>query len=135
MQNISFKEISVLTINWRSFSNMKNVVVLAVLLASMCLIQCTSSDSAEAVSCGGTTISFASEVKPIIDAKCATTTACHATGSKEGPGALTTYSQVFASRSQVSSSVSTGKMPQGSTLTADQKNKIVCWIQNGAANN
>lgn len=91
---------------------------------------------------GGTTVNcssvtnkaYAADVSPIIQSVCAAS-GCHANGSTNGPGALTTYTQVFNARTQIRSAVSSGLMPQGSTLSAAQKNSILCWIDSGAPNN
>lgn len=81
-----------------------------------------------------TTKSYAADVSPILQASC-NTTGCHASGSHEGPGALVTYQQVYNNRSDIRKSVANGSMPEGATLTAAEKNAIICWIDNGAANN
>ena len=91
---------------------------------------------------GGTTLNcdavtnkaFAADVSPLIQSTCAIS-GCHAAGSSNGPGALTSYTQVFNSRTSIRSAVSSGLMPQGSTLNASQKNSILCWIDSGAPNN
>lgn len=88
----------------------------------------------DSVSCTGTAKSFATDANPVIQATCATS-GCHSTGSSSGPGALVTYTQIFNSKSTIKSQVSSGAMPQGSTLTSAQKEAIVCWIDQGAPNN
>lgn len=77
---------------------------------------------------------FAADVNPIIQTVCAAA-GCHANGSSNGPGALTNYTEVFNARTQIRSAVSSGFMPQGSTLGTAQKNAILCWIDSGAPNN
>lgn len=77
---------------------------------------------------------FAADVNPIVQSVCAVS-GCHAAGSSNGPGALTNYNEVFANRTAIRTAVSTGRMPQGSTLSASQKNSITCWIDSGAPNN
>ncbi len=77
---------------------------------------------------------FATDVSPIIQTVCAAA-GCHAAGSANGPGALTNYTQVFNARTLIRSAVSSGAMPQGSTLSSTQKNSIICWIDSGAPNN
>ena len=77
---------------------------------------------------------FAANIDPIIQSTC-NVPSCHAAGSINGPGALTNYNQVFAARSQVRTAISSGQMPQGSTLSTAQKNSIICWIDGGAPNN
>lgn len=80
-----------------------------------------------------TSKAFAANVSPIIQASCALA-GCHATAGN-GPGALTTYSQISTNAGAIRSAVSSGRMPQGSTLSTAQKNSIICWIDSGAPNN
>ncbi len=77
---------------------------------------------------------FAADVNPILQATC-NIAGCHAAGSFNGPGALTDYTQIFNARVVIRSAVAAGRMPQGSSLTAGQKNSILCWIDSGAPNN
>jgi hypothetical protein len=84
--------------------------------------------------CPATSPSFSAQVKPLILSACATV-GCHESGSSQGAGPLTTYSQVKNSAEQVRVSVANGSMPRGSTLSAAQKNQILCWIDSGANNN
>jgi hypothetical protein len=84
--------------------------------------------------CSGPAKSFASDVSPVISSNCATS-GCHAAGSTNGPGPLTNYSEINASKSRIRTAVSTGVMPKNGKLSDDQKNKIICWIDAGAANN
>ncbi|MFZ9386659.1 MAG: hypothetical protein ACO25B_02155 [Chitinophagaceae bacterium] len=77
---------------------------------------------------------FAADVNPIIQTVCAVA-GCHASGSGNGPGALTNYTQIFNARARIRSAVSSGSMPQGSALSSTQKNSIICWIDSGAPNN
>ena len=79
--------------------------------------------------------SFATDVSPVIQSYCATNSGCHASGSTHGPGPLTTYSQIYSARSDIRTAVANGSMPQTGTLSNDQKNAIICWIDSGAPNN
>ena len=81
------------------------------------------------------TYSFATQVNPIIQASCSNGVGCHGAGSSNGPGALTTYSQIQAASAQIQSSVTAGRMPLGSSLSSSQLQTINCWISNGALNN
>ena len=83
--------------------------------------------------CTGTK-SYATDVSPIISSVCASS-GCHDASSVNGPGPLTNYQQVFNARALIRSAVASGLMPQNSTLPSDQKNAILCWIDNGALNN
>jgi hypothetical protein len=87
-----------------------------------------------AVDCSVVAKSFSTNVQPITSSRCAIP-GCHAAGSTNGPGELTTYQQIFNARAQIRPAVSSGLMPQGSTLTQAQINTIVCWIDSGAPNN
>lgn len=78
--------------------------------------------------------SFVTDVSPIIQAVCAAS-GCHDASSVNGPGALTTYQQVFNAKTNIRSAVSSGLMPKTGTLSATQKNAIICWIDQGANNN
>jgi hypothetical protein len=80
------------------------------------------------------TKSFATDVNPIFQNTCAIA-GCHAAGSFNGPGALTTYSQIFNNRAIIRSAVASGTMPKTGSLSTDQKNSLLCWIDSGAPNN
>lgn len=82
-----------------------------------------------------TSKSFATDVMPVIQSTCAINSTCHASGSTEGVGALTNYTQVFTSRFSIRDAVITGRMPRTGSLSNAQKNAIICWIDAGAANN
>ena len=83
--------------------------------------------------CDGTK-SFTSDVLPIFQSSCAIS-GCHATGSVNGPGALTSYQQIFNNRTAIRSAVASGTMPKTGSLSPAQKNTILCWIDAGAASN
>ncbi|MBS1665888.1 MAG: hypothetical protein JST58_00775 [Bacteroidetes bacterium] len=79
--------------------------------------------------------SFAVYINPMIQTSCANGSGCHGAGSSSGPGALTTYSQIKANATAIQASVSAGRMPLGSPLSASQIQSITCWVNNGALNN
>jgi len=85
--------------------------------------------------CSGPAKSFVTDVSPVFQTSCAINSGCHATGSGNGPGPLLNYSQIFNARADIRSAVASGHMPLNATLTASQKNAILCWIDNGAPNN
>ncbi len=84
--------------------------------------------------CNGAAIQFSANVAPIISSSCAVSS-CHAAGSSNGPGPLTTYAQINAAKVQIRAAIISGSMPKSGTLTAAQKNSIICWIDAGALNN
>lgn len=77
---------------------------------------------------------FAAHVNPIIQSTCAVA-GCHASGSTNGPGQLTNYTEIFSARTNIRSAVASGLMPQTGSLSTAQKNSILCWIDSGAPNN
>ncbi len=70
------------------------------------------------------TKSYSVDVKPLMQSYCVS---CHSSYS--------TYSTVKSSASSIRSSIMNGSMPKGTSITDDQKNKIVCWIDAGSPNN
>lgn len=85
-------------------------------------------------SCDGVNASFAANVSVIIQTNCALS-GCHADGSTNGPGALTSYDKIRNAAVDIKSAVVTRLMPQGSSLTPTQIKTISCWVDGGASNN
>lgn len=113
-----------------------SVTVLTLSLTTM-ILSCSKSGSRSSnftPDCS-TSKSFATDVLPVIQSTCATNTSCHASGSIEGVGALTNYSQVFTSRFSIRDAISSGRMPKTGSLSNAQKSAIICWIDAGASNN
>lgn len=113
-------------------------LLLIIMVAAIVFVGCKKSRDSSSVAsdvCGSTPKTFSGDVSPIIQSSCATGSGCHGAGSSNGPGALTSYAQVFAARTAISSAVSSGLMPKNAPLGTVQKNAIICWINNGAPNN
>lgn len=85
-------------------------------------------------SCDGVNTSFAANVLPIIQTNCAITS-CHAAGSTNGPGPLTTYAQIKNVAVEIKSAVVSRFMPKDGSLTTSQIKTISCWVDAGAPNN
>jgi hypothetical protein len=120
---------------------MKKLLSLAtcIVLMVVLLIACkkdSENDNTEptTVDCSTVNTSFSASVSPLIMTSCAKS-GCHATGSSNGPGALTTYTQIFNQRDRIRAAVASGQMPQDATFTAKQKATITCWIDAGAPQN
>jgi len=92
-------------------------------------------DSSSKIDCSGPAKSFSADVKPIMQLSCAFDSDCHGSSSNSGPGSLVNYSEIFTARSSIRSVVLSGTMPKGGSLTASEKNAIICWIDNAAPNN
>ena len=86
-------------------------------------------------SCAGITPKFAADVQPILTSLCATNSNCHAVGSANSAGPLTTYNEVNAKKSNIRSQILSGAMPQSGTISQAQINAFICWIDSGAPNN
>lgn len=117
-------------------------VLSGIALSILLFNSCSKSTSSNGGNTGGgitvncaliTNKSFAADVNPIIQSVC-NMSGCHAAGSTNGPGPLTTYTEVFNARTRVRSAIASGIMPQGTTLTTAQKSSIICWIDGGAPN-
>lgn len=99
------------------------------------IISCSKGGNGDdPVDCSTVAKTWSANVSPIIQTFCNQQT-CHDVASVNGPGPLTNYSQVFNARSDIRIQISTGLMPQNATLTAAQRNAIICWIDSGAPNN
>jgi uncharacterized membrane protein len=97
---------------------------------------CSYKDSSDDISCNGVEISFAETILPIITTSCSTNnSSCHTASSKQGPGGLTNYAQVYAARTEILIAVSNGSMPMNAKLSNEERTNIICWIKNGALNN
>jgi hypothetical protein len=84
--------------------------------------------------CANIAKAFAANASPLFQTYC-NQSGCHNAGSSNGPGPLTNYTQIFNARTAIRAAVQSGIMPKNTTLTAAQKNTIICWIDSGAPNN
>ena len=109
--------------------------ILLIVIVSGLLFACGKNPDTTSVDCSGPIKSFASDVRPVIQASCATGSNCHGTGSGNGPGPLLNFTQLFNARSDTRSVVLSGHMPLNGTLSATEKSAIICWIDNGAIDN
>jgi hypothetical protein len=115
-------------------------IITCILITIVISISCTKDGSGSGGGSGNldcSTVSnkdFAATVNPIIQNSC-NIISCHASGSFNGPGAITNYNEVFANRTAIRSAVASGQMPKSGSLTTAQKNSILCWIDSGAPNN
>ena len=111
-------------------------ILLVVVLANACKKDNTDDKGSDTgtVDCGTITTTFSGTVSPLMGTSCAKS-GCHNSGSTNGPGALTTYTQIFNAKSQIRTAVASGSMPRDASFTAAQKATITCWIDAGAPNN
>ncbi|NVO04250.1 MAG: hypothetical protein HXX09_16275 [Bacteroidetes bacterium] len=106
---------------------MKTKVIMAIVIVAFmagCKKNSTTDNSSYTPSCSGATKSWITDVKPLMDSYCVN---CHSSYGS--------YSSVSNSKTNIRSRIVSGSMPQSGSLSTDQKDKIVCWIDNGAPNN
>ena len=91
--------------------------------------------------CTTTAVSYSATIDPIIQSNCATSKACHKAGTTNAD--YSTYAG-FAAKADpplgngaLRERVIAGPnwMPDGNPLPDSLKNKIDCWLRNGAPNN
>ncbi|MGZ8553330.1 MAG: hypothetical protein ACXWV8_07990 [Chitinophagaceae bacterium] len=108
---------------------------LLIRILSFLLLSCSKSKpEKDSPACNEIAKTFTTNVNPIIQTYC-NQPSCHTSGSVNGPGPLTNYTQVFNARSVIRNAIQSGLMPQNATLTTAQRNTIICWIDNGAPDN
>jgi len=77
-------------------------------------------------------ISYAASVQGIITSNCAIS-GCHVAGT--GRTNFTDFDVIVARAADIKSRTQSGNMPLGGTLTQDEKDRIACWVDDGAPNN
>ena len=78
--------------------------------------------------------SYASDVRPIINARCTT---CHSPGGQEASRDFTTYGGVFQQRQAVLTQAYSCRMPPAGNAqpTTQERQTLVAWLVCGAPNN
>lgn len=81
-----------------------------------------------------TGISYAADIKPIIEASCAVS-GCHVSGGA-APFSLLNVSSAQEHAAAIKTATANGSMPKtGTPLTQAQKDRIACWVDDGAPAN
>jgi hypothetical protein len=123
----------------------KIILLIALMVIAVCIFTaCSKGDSTNnanspgggiTFSCNGITPKFSTDVQPILNTVCSINSNCHAGGSVNSGGSLTTFAEVNAKKSNIRAQILSGAMPQTGTITQAQINAFICWIDNGAPNN
>jgi hypothetical protein len=118
---------------------MKRTYLTCIIMLAMAVYNnsCSKSNDNNGTSIDCSSISnkaFAADVNPIIQSTC-NVVSCHNTGSSNGVGAITNYTEAFTNRAKIRTAIANGSMPQGTSLTTAQRNSIICWVDSGAPNN
>jgi len=122
---------------------MKRKIVLpgSILFACLLVVVACSKKSSSDGGGGGTDVcsavsaKFTADLLPLMQTKCSFNSSCHGTGSVNSGGVLVTYAQISAKSASIKSQVAASLMPQTGSITAAQKNVIICWVNSGALNN
>lgn len=105
---------------------MKKILLLSSAFVTILIIVTTQSCKKKTFSpsCSGGTPSYNSAVKALIQSKCVS---CHSS--------YATYTGISSDVSRIRATIIDGSMPKNGSLTDDEKNKIICWIDGGNPNN
>lgn len=90
-------------------------------LVALALAGCGGTSS---VDCSTNPDTYASYGQTFIDSQCRT---CHQHSSQYG-----TQAAVQASLTRIESEISSGKMPEGTTLSTAEKSRVLAWLGCGA---
>lgn len=96
---------------------------------------CGKKDEYKDLNCSTINAKYNADITPIINANCLSSS-CHGAGSANGD--YTTYAgiKMKADNGSLSTRILYDKsMPPNGELSLDNRNKIKCWLDNGAQNN
>ncbi|HEY0678027.1 MAG TPA: hypothetical protein VGD17_07065 [Chitinophagaceae bacterium] len=117
---------------------LKKIILTGLVAVTFTVTGCVY-DKEELLYPGGTVCQGAAnkftDVFPIIQSKCAINSGCHAAGSNNAGGPLTSYDLIKNKAANIKHQVKTGLMPQLGSLTPAELQSIVCWVDAGALNN
>lgn len=104
--------------------------LLGLLMLVFIPIACEHESTEDDDDCENVTVTYYDDIVPILESKC-NNAGCHNYESTYGD--FTTYQgiQVVAANETLEEQIESGAMPVGGTLTEDQKQHILCWIENG----
>jgi hypothetical protein len=115
---------------------MKKVIVLSIIL-SLAFIYACKKKPITTYDCTGITPTYMANIKPILDANCATSN-CHSASSKADGIDLSTYStsKAYSSNDKFIRSIQhisgTEAMPRGGSKLSEENIKLIyCWTNNG----
>ena len=109
-------------------------VLSGILILSSCYYDKEDLLYPDGINCSTVPARFATDVNPIIQTRCAIA-GCHAAGTSNGVGPLTSYDLIKNAAVEIKVAVETRFMPQGSSLSQLEIKTISCWVDSGARNN
>jgi hypothetical protein len=115
------------------------LIIISIAIFSACTKSSTGQDGGGGggitFSCNGITPKFSTDVQPILNTVCSINSNCHATGTINFGGPLTNFAEVSAKKVNIRAQILSGAMPQNTSLTQQQINAFICWVDSGAPNN
>jgi hypothetical protein len=109
----------------KTFIRLNTLAICVLSLIQFTSISCSKDDDPEP-ECEAT---YDGQIKALFQAKCQGG-ACHPTN-----GDWFTYSTAFNKLNQIKTRTQDGSMPKVGSLTAEEKELIACWVDNGAPEN
>ena len=110
------------------------IVAIAVVFITGCYYDTSELLYPGGADCTGVAPSYATEVAPLIQSKCALS-GCHSAGVTNTGGPLTNYTENKNKAASIKATVLNGSMPKGCSLTPAEIKTISCWVDNGSLNN
>lgn len=113
----------------------KTAILLSAFLALIVFLSTCKKDEFKHLDCSKLDSKYSSSIKSIISSNC-TTAGCH--DGNSGVSNLTTYDKLkpYLDNGQFNEQVIKSKtMPKNKSLSQDERNKIKCWLDDGAPNN
>jgi hypothetical protein len=116
------------------------LIVICIAVFSACSKSSISKDGGSGsggitFSCNGISPKFSTDIQPILNTVCSINSNCHASGSNNFGGVLTTFAEVNAKKADIRAQILSGTMPQSGTISQAQINAFICWIDGGGPDN
>jgi hypothetical protein len=111
-----------------NFDTMKRIILILFVIAAFAACKKDSSGKLTPA-CDGSHPTYSSDIKSILDARCGSAS-CHPNYTS-----YTGLSGIIQNGSFKRDVLTNQSMPQGSSLTQDQINKIQCWVNDGYPEN
>ena len=122
----------------RRLTALSQAGLLILSLAALLLTACRDDSvelllAAQAPPVADTTVSFADDLLPLVEAYCATT-GCH-DGTTVLASRFSSYADIRPEAEAIREEVQTGRMPVGTTLPPAAAAVFIRWVHQGALNN
>lgn len=114
----------------------KTVFAFLLIIFIFSFLENCKKDDLKNLDCSTVAATYSASIKPIIESKCATASACH--GVRSSRGDYTTYIDLktAANNGSLENKTLTDKtMPPSGALSLDERKKIKCWLNSGSPNN